>query len=65
MSFDEALDLAQRLHLNSVEVATGYWSEAPHIDLAHVVASDAARDGFAGKVADRGLKISALNANGR
>ena len=64
LSFDEALDLAQRLHLNSVEVATGNWSEAPHIDLAHVVASDAARDEFAGKVADRGLKISALNANG-
>ena len=64
LSFDEALDLAQRLHLNSVEVATGNWSEAPHIDLAHVVASDAARDEFAGKVADHGLKISALNANG-
>jgi sugar phosphate isomerase/epimerase len=64
LSFDEALDLAQRLHLSSVEVATGNWSEAPHIDLARVVASDAARDEFAGKVADHGLKISALNANG-
>jgi sugar phosphate isomerase/epimerase len=64
LSFDEALDLAQRLHLGSVEVATGNWSEAPHIDLARVVGSDAARDEFAGKVADHGLKISALNANG-
>jgi sugar phosphate isomerase/epimerase len=64
LSFDEALDLAQRLHLGSVEVATGNWSEAPHIDLARVVGSDTARDEFAGKVADHGLKISALNANG-
>jgi sugar phosphate isomerase/epimerase len=64
LSFDETLDLAQRLQLNSVEVATGNWSEAPHIDLERVVSSDAARDEFAGKVADHGLKISALNANG-
>lgn len=64
LSFDEALELAQRLHLSSVEIATGNWSEAPHIDLARVVASDAARDELAGKVVDHGLQISALNANG-
>lgn len=64
LSFDEALDLAQQLGLTSVEVATGNWSEAPHIDLSLVAASDQAREDFAGKVVDRGLKISALNANG-
>jgi sugar phosphate isomerase/epimerase len=64
LSLDDALDVAQRLGLNSVEVATGNWSEAPHIDLARVVGSEAERDQFAGKIADRGLKLSALNANG-
>jgi sugar phosphate isomerase/epimerase len=64
LPLDDALDLAQHLDLSSVEVATGNWSEAPHIDLAHIVSSDVARDEFAGRIADRGLQISALNANG-
>jgi sugar phosphate isomerase/epimerase len=33
LTFDDALDVAQRLGLHSVEVATGNWSEAPHINL--------------------------------
>jgi sugar phosphate isomerase/epimerase len=64
LSFDDALDLAKRVGVSSVEIATGNWSEAPHIDLAHVVASETARDEWVGKVRDRGLRISALNANG-
>lgn len=64
LSFDETLDLAQKLGLSSVEVATGNWSEAPHVDLDLLATSALARDEFAGKVADRGLRISALNANG-
>jgi sugar phosphate isomerase/epimerase len=64
LSFDGALDLAHRLGLSSVEVATGNWSGAPHVDLARVVASEVARDEFAGKIAAHGLRLSALNANG-
>lgn len=64
LSLEETLDLVRRLGLDSVEIATGNWSEAPHLDLAHVLGSQAARDELAGKVADRGLRISALNANG-
>jgi len=64
LSFEDALDVAQRLGLDSVEVATGNWSEAPHVDLAAVLASEGARQEFAGKVMDRGLSLSALNANG-
>jgi len=44
LSFDDALDVAQRLGLSSVEVATGNWSEAPHADLDALVSSrDSAR----------------------
>src|SRR5690242_5443743 len=64
LSFVEALDVAQRLRLDSVEVATGNWSQAPHIDLPKVLASEAARQEFAGAITDRGLTLSALNANG-
>lgn len=62
--FEAALDLAREEGLSSVEVATGNWSTAPHIDLDLVSSSEVARDEFAGKIADRGLTISAFNANG-
>jgi sugar phosphate isomerase/epimerase len=61
---EDVLDLARDLGLASVEIATGNWSEAPHVDLADLVTSEAARQSLAGAVADRGLRISALNANG-
>nr|WP_296766451.1 sugar phosphate isomerase/epimerase [Rhodococcus sp. (in: high G+C Gram-positive bacteria)] len=64
LPFTEALDLAQSLGLDTVEVATGNWSEAPHVDLPGLVRSAGAREAFAGSIADRGLTLSALNANG-
>ncbi len=64
LPFEEAVDVARASGLTSVEVATGNWSQAPHCDLATLVASKVARDEFAGVVTDRGLTISALNANG-
>jgi sugar phosphate isomerase/epimerase len=64
MSFEQALDVAARLGLASVEVATGNWSQAPHVDLAALVESAEARAEFHDKVTSRGLEISALCANG-
>ncbi|REE75601.1 sugar phosphate isomerase/epimerase [Rhodococcus wratislaviensis] len=64
LPFETALDLAQEHGLNSVEVATGNWSEAPHADLDALVSSADARAEFAEKISTRGLTLSALNANG-
>lgn len=64
LPFETALDLAQEHGLNSVEVATGNWSEAPHADLDTLVSSADARAEFAEKISSRGLTLSALNANG-
>lgn len=64
LSFEEALDLAKAHGLSSVEVATGNWSQSPHADLPALVASAEARAEFAGRIGDRGLTLSALNANG-
>ncbi|WP_111765821.1 sugar phosphate isomerase/epimerase family protein [Nakamurella deserti] len=64
LPFTEVLDLAQRLGLSSVEVATGNWSTAPHADLAALVRSSAAREEFLGQIAARDVTLSALNANG-
>ncbi|RRQ29008.1 sugar phosphate isomerase/epimerase [Rhodococcus sp. Eu-32] len=64
LSFDDALDVACRFGLSSVEIATGNWSESPHANLAELVASEDARKTFREAVESHGLTISALNANG-
>jgi len=64
LPFEQALDLARGLGLSSVEVATGNWSEGPHADLPALVSSAQARAEFTGMIADRGLSLSALTANG-
>jgi sugar phosphate isomerase/epimerase len=60
----EVLKLARRLHVVAVEIPTGNWSEAPHVDLELLHGSPAARDELAGQVATHDLRISAFNANG-
>ena len=60
----EVLDVVAAAGLTCVEVATGNWSEAPHVDLATLAVSAAAREEFLGSITGRGLTLSALNANG-
>ena len=63
-SFDEVLEIAAGLGLSSIELPTGIWSEAPHITLDALLDNEAERAAFMGRIADAGLGISALNANG-
>ncbi len=63
-SFDRMLDAAERLGVSGVEVNTGGWSAAPHLDLATLKDSAQARQRFLTAFADRGLEIISLNANG-
>ncbi len=63
-SFEDVLDIAADLGLSSIELPTGNWSEAPHLDLDRLLDSETARAEYLRKVAERGLGISALNANG-
>jgi sugar phosphate isomerase/epimerase len=63
-SLEAALDTAAELGLDTVEIATGNWSESPHVDLAELVSRKSARDALADAVRSRGLTLSALNANG-
>jgi len=63
-SFDEVLGIAADLGLGSIELPTGNWSEAPHLDLDALLDSEAERLAYLGKIAQAGLRISALNANG-
>lgn len=60
----EALDAAAELGLDTVEIAMGNWSTAPHANLDELVSSAPARAALADAVSSRGLTLSALNANG-
>jgi sugar phosphate isomerase/epimerase len=64
LSHDAALDLAAELGLECVELATGAWSSAPHLDIDELLASSQARDALRAAMADRGLQISALTCSG-
>lgn len=64
LPFEAMLDQALRLGVQGVEVNTGGWSAAPHVDLAALVADAGARRRFLAAFADRGLEVVALNANG-
>ena len=64
LSFEAMLDQAQRLGVDGVEVNTGGWSTAPHLDLARMRESLESRQAFRRAFEERGLEIMALNANG-
>lgn len=64
MSLDDVLDMAASLGIEAIELGCGAWSNAPHVDREALLGSDTARDELLGKLADRGLGISALNVSG-
>jgi sugar phosphate isomerase/epimerase len=64
LGLDEVLEVAASLELDAVELPTGAWSPAPHVDLARLLESSAARRELLARVRDRRLEISALTCNG-
>lgn len=64
LPFDTMLDHAVRLGVQGVEVNTGGWSTAPHLDLAAMQADAGKRRAFQKAFVNRGLEVIALNANG-
>ena len=43
MPFEEMLDFCAEQDVHAVEIGTGNWSGAPHIDLDEMVSSETAR----------------------
>ncbi|MBX3596729.1 MAG: sugar phosphate isomerase/epimerase [Rhizobiaceae bacterium] len=64
LAFEPMLDAAAQLGIHGVEMNTGNWSAAPHLDLKKLLSSNDERARFLKAFADRGLEIVALNANG-
>lgn len=63
-SLEDALDQAAELGVETVELATGNWSTAPHLRLSEVVDNCAAQRALLDSIEGRGLRLEALNANG-
>ena len=63
MSFEDALDLAAGLGIESVEIASGGQSSAPHLRLDELLADAGARASFSQAIDSRGLRLAAINCS--
>lgn len=64
MPFEEMLDTVAALGYESIEIACGNWSKAPHIDLDAMLASEETRKNYMDAIAKRGLVLEVLNCSG-
>lgn len=64
LGFEAMLDAAAAMGVEGVEMNTGNWSAAPHLDLERLLSSETERQRFLKAFSDRNLEIVALNANG-
>src|SRR5260370_5242888 len=64
LSLSEMLQAAKSMEIQGLEINTGNWSSAPHVDLAGLLASTGKRRAFLDAFEERRLSLIALNANG-
>ncbi|MBE6963383.1 MAG: sugar phosphate isomerase/epimerase [Ruminococcaceae bacterium] len=64
MPYEEMLDFCVEQGVDGVEIGTGNWSGAPHIDLERMVSSETARQAWIDALRCRGLELYALNCSG-
>lgn len=64
LSFDELLETAAGLGVQTLEFGCGGWSPAPHVNLDLLLEHEAERANFVAKLRAHGLEISALNCSG-
>lgn len=64
LSFEEMLDFTSSLGIESIEIACGNWSKAPHIDLDAMLADKGKRDAYLAAIHAHGMTLEALNCSG-
>ena len=64
LPFEEMLDFCAAQGVDALEIATGNWSAAPHIDPDAMLSSAAAREKWMDAIRRRGLSLCALNCSG-
>lgn len=64
LSFEEMVATSAEIGIESLEIACGNWSGAPHIDLDGMLASASAREKYMDTIREHGLVLEALNCSG-
>ena len=64
LSFDELMETASTLGIQTLEFGCGGWSSAPHLNLNLLLENATERENFVAQIRDHGLEISALNCSG-
>ena len=64
LSFDEMLETAAGLGVETLEMCCGGWSSAPHVNLDLLLEKESERETFLAKIRDHDLEIDALNCSG-
>ena len=64
MPYTDMLDFCVEQGVSAVEIGTGNWSGAPHIDLEEMMSSETARQRWYDEIRRRGLELCALNCSG-
>ena len=64
LPFDELLETAASLGIQTLEFGCGNWSSAPHVNLKMLLENEGERANFLAKIRAHGLEISALNCSG-
>ncbi len=64
LSFEDMLDTLKLKGVNAIEITTGGWSSAPHLNMAKLLTDAGAREAFQNALSKRGMTIAALNCSG-
>lgn len=64
MPFEQMLDFCVEQQVDAIEIATGNWSAAPHIDLDEIVGNKVARTKWFDAIRKQNLELCALNSSG-
>ena len=64
LPFEEMVKTSAKIGIESLEIACGNWSNAPHINLDEMLISAAARQKYMDTIHSNGLEIEALNCSG-
>ncbi|WP_283675484.1 sugar phosphate isomerase/epimerase family protein [Butyricicoccus sp. Marseille-Q5471] len=64
LSFEDMVKTAAEIGIESLEIACGNWSSAPHLDLDTLLASVSARQAYLDTIERHGLVLEALNCSG-
>ena len=64
LPYTQMLDFCAAQGVFSLEIGTGNWSAAPHIDLDELLSSETARTRWLDEQRRRGMELCALNCSG-